>query len=449
MKFSKMKAPTAITLLLLATLLTAGCGNGTGGKTEAGGAVKGTEGEAAAGNEPVTLTFYRFFAGLTDSEFDEYFAQPVKKKWPNVTLKLVIGQKQGPTSPDNIVATGENPDLIFTSNYSIAIFKRAQMPLDLNAYIKKANFDMNRIDPAILDALKKYSDKGETYAIPFSMNFAALFYNKDIFDKFGVPYPKELSTWDDIIELTKKLARNDGGTQYRGIVPPKVKQLGDQFSLTYVDKATNKATANNDQWKKIMDFYVQLCSIPGVLDDKLKAPVGAQFIQDKTAAMFPNFADGAVPKLQDLEEQGQPMNWDMTTYPSFKELPGVGRLVDFHLLMVSRASQHQELAFNIIKYVTSDEMQLEMTKNSRMTMLNNNEMKKHFGDNLSSMKGKNLAAALKTKLAKINPTDYDSIVSDLLNAAGTKVIQGKTDANTSLRETQDAADKAIQEMLAQ
>jgi multiple sugar transport system substrate-binding protein len=112
-------------------------------------------------------------------------------------------------------------------------------------------------------------------------------------------------------------------------------------------------------------------------------------------------------------------------------------------MMVSPTSKHKELVFDMIRYVTSEANQLEMTKNARMTALDNAGMKARFGENLKVMQGKNLTAALKTKSAAVNPSDYDVPVSGLVNKAGTNVGTNKKDINTALREAQEEADKLI------
>lgn len=414
----------------------------SGGKSETGGAQK----ETAKNTEPVTLTFYKYFAGLTDKEFDDYFVQPVKKKFPNVTLKSVAGKVTGPTSPANIIASGENPDLIFTSNASINVFKSLQMATDLNDLIKKNKLDLKRIDPVIVDALKQYGDKGETYAIPFSLNFAGLFYNKDIFDKFAVSYPKDLSTWDDMLELDRKLTRSDGGMQYRGIIVPEINKLGMQMSIPYLDKKTSKAAFETNGWKKAFELYTQFYQIPGMLADGKIPPRNPDFFENKLAALYPNFADQVIPALQDMKDKGVDFNWDMTTYPSFKDRPGIGMSVDFHLLMVSKSSKHPDLVFDIINYLSSDDLQLNMTKSGRMTMLDNTGMKKQYGQTMSAMQGKNIAGLLKSKSANIkDPSDYDTMVNKILQKAGFDAGMGKVDMNTAISQAQEAADKAIAE----
>src|SRR5919199_277274 len=43
-----------------------------------------------------------------------------------------------------------------------------------------------------------------------------IFYNKDLFDRVGVPYPKEGWTVDDLVETARKLTFKEGETQYWG-----------------------------------------------------------------------------------------------------------------------------------------------------------------------------------------------------------------------------------------
>jgi multiple sugar transport system substrate-binding protein len=74
------------------------------------------------------------------------------------------------------------------------------------------------------------------YALPFSMNYGMTIYNKDIFDKFGIPYPKDMMTWNEMLDLGKKLTKLEQGVQYVGIDPGPIDQLKEQYSLPYVNE---------------------------------------------------------------------------------------------------------------------------------------------------------------------------------------------------------------------
>ena len=53
---------------------------------------------------------------------------------------------------------------------------------------------------------------GRSYAYPCNVWWSLLAYHKDLFDKAGVPYPKPDWTWDDFVEVARKLTIRDPTT---------------------------------------------------------------------------------------------------------------------------------------------------------------------------------------------------------------------------------------------
>ena len=73
------------------------------------------------------------------------------------------------------------------------------MPLD--DMVKESGIDM---------APYQGSDEGirigdQLYGLPFRNDYYVLYYNKTLFDKAGVEYPKHDMTWDEYRELAKKM----------------------------------------------------------------------------------------------------------------------------------------------------------------------------------------------------------------------------------------------------
>lgn len=52
---------------------------------------------------------------------------------------------------------------------------------------------------------------GEYYGIPFKQEMWCVYYNKDIFDAAGVPYPSGSWTWDEYVATAKKLTDKTKG----------------------------------------------------------------------------------------------------------------------------------------------------------------------------------------------------------------------------------------------
>jgi multiple sugar transport system substrate-binding protein len=349
---------------------------------------------------------------------------------------------------EGLITSGDLPDILLASTTGVLPLQKLDTIEDLNPYIKKFGEDMNRFDPVLLESLKSYSDKGETVAMPYAMNFSALFYNKDIFEKFGVPYPKDGMTWDDTEALARRLTRSEGGVQYRGLNPAGVDLLGFGLSLPYVDKKTNQAVLNTDKWKMVLEKSVNLYSIPGyVVDGKWLGGQGqGYFVKDRTWAMIGAWGD-LIGSFESYQKQGNPLNWDMVTLPNFKEALGYAREGDFHMLHLSKLGKHKNEAFKVLSLIASDEVQTIINKSGRLTVLKKTpEYQKTFGADYESIKGKNLNAVFGVKPNKLHPqTEFDGKGRGLMNDAATDVVLKGIDINTALRNAQDNMEQYIQE----
>ena len=100
-------------------------------------------------------------------------------------------------------ATGGTAADVFWMNGLHAIsYAQGKMILPLDDLISKNNVDMNAF-PASLVQLYTVNDK--RYGMPKDFDTNAVWYNKEIFDNAGVAYPTDDWTWDDMVQIAKKL----------------------------------------------------------------------------------------------------------------------------------------------------------------------------------------------------------------------------------------------------
>lgn len=59
---------------------------------------------------------------------------------------------------------------------------------------------------------------GKLEGMPLLENVFVLAYNKDLFDQFGVDYPTDDWTWDDLKEAAEKFVSGEGADATYGIV---------------------------------------------------------------------------------------------------------------------------------------------------------------------------------------------------------------------------------------
>jgi multiple sugar transport system substrate-binding protein len=416
-------------LPMIAFVLLAGC-SGSGGKNEA----EITK-PAEVKKDPVTLKLFFHTGTVTDEEFQNIIAIPVKTKFPHITLEVVRSQTN--QNIQDLITSGNTPDIIYSTNVGMIDIVNVSIPADLTEQVKKNNIDLARFDPRLIDAIKAQASKGELYALPFASNFSALFYNKDIFDRFGLPYPKEGMTWEEAIDLSKKIGREENGVMFKGLEPNLGDFISSQLSLPFYDPKTDKAAYNTEGWTRFFNLYKSIMDVApattniGIARDN--------FLKTRNLAMLPDFGS-VIGRVMETAE----LNWDVTSFPVFKENPGVDMRVDCHVLMIYDKGKHVDESAQVIAHLLSDEVQTTLAKQGKMSSLNKQEIIDQFGADITKLKGKNIKAALKHKPAPVHPrTTYSRIAQAQLIPALKKVVEGTLDVNSALREADELANKAI------
>jgi multiple sugar transport system substrate-binding protein len=388
--------------------------------------------------EPVELVVSDGLGDFPEERFNKVIAEPVKKKFPNITLKWA-SNKEIKTR----VTAGEPLDIVMSSSGLMqARVLDFNLQSDIAPLIKKYNFDLSKVEPTALDMFK---NGNAVWAIPSFMSPSPLYYNKDIFDKFGVAYPKDGMTWDDVYELAKKVTRKDGDQQYYGLFLSFAHVTRrNQYSLNVIDPKTETAAFNTDSWKKVYEAAAQFYLIPGMNMTSKTAALAYQrdsFTKDRTVAMWL-----PVSTLH-TEAELKGMNWDLATFPVYKDKPGVGPQPYPVGFFVTTSSKHKDEAFQAAAYMASEQYQLPWIKQGEfLTALKSDTLRSAFGQDTDMYKGKNTKAMLPAKYAPASAiTKYNGDAEGQMNTAFTKVILNQKDLNTALREAEEATNKKIAE----
>jgi multiple sugar transport system substrate-binding protein len=392
--------------------------------------------------EPITLTLYVQGASLSDDEFKTFFTDPLKKSHPNITLNVVRSGKQ---KLEDLLAAGTPPDLIFGSSRNLTPFLDLRLPANLYPLLKKHNADLTKYDPIALSAIKNYGSRGQLYALPIFENFSALYYNKDLFDKFKVPYPKDGMSWNDVIELARQMTFTVGEkkdkVQYKGINPDGIRNFASSLSIQAIDPITYRAVVVNNSWREVLSTYEEVMTIPGNAGGTAKSLFG----ETQTLAMYP----GYLAKLNELEalfKKNKGINFDIVSYPYFKGSVGTGAEIDVQAMMITQASKHKEEAYWVIETVMTPEIQLAATRRARLSALNDPSMKIEFGTDYKSLKGKNVYGMFKVT-PSIGPkhTPYDNIVNSKISTVANQLVKGIVDVDGALQQLQNDINAAIDE----
>lgn len=224
----KKKVLSVMLTAAMMTTLLAGCG-GDGSSNASSSAPEGssqastaqsstpasTESSAQASGsaEPVTLKW-----AIWDESTTQYWGDikaAYEASHEGVTIEMV---DLGSTDYMTVLATelsgsGSDFDVVTIKDvpgYATLVQKNAILALD--DYIKADGVDLAQYAGATDQVLVD----GKLYELPFRNDFWVVFYNKDLFDAKGVPYPTNDMTFEQYDELARQMTDTTFGSQVYG-----------------------------------------------------------------------------------------------------------------------------------------------------------------------------------------------------------------------------------------
>jgi multiple sugar transport system substrate-binding protein len=106
------------------------------------------------------------------------------------------------------MAAGAPPDVFLLDNIDIPAFADRGVLLDLRPFLGRLGIDLSGYDSTVL-AIFRRGDA--VYALPKGYTPMVLAYNKDLFDRAGLPYPRADWTWDEFLAAARALTRDTDG----------------------------------------------------------------------------------------------------------------------------------------------------------------------------------------------------------------------------------------------
>ncbi|GAA3412483.1 ABC transporter substrate-binding protein [Paenibacillus hodogayensis] len=429
---------------LLAQAALAGCGGGTSGKE--GSDQPGQDGKPVVSNDPVTLSFKMNVGSITSQEgFMTVFGDKIKEKFPHVTPVFVPAD----VTLKTILETGQPLDIYYDSfaNTPTNLLQNG-LQYDLTGLIKQYNYDVSPLEKTSVDAQRQLANGG-MYGLPVSIDSVALLYNKGLFNQFGLPYPKDNMTMDDLYELTRKMSRVVDGVNYYGFGT----SLGFVLSLDplapqFVDPASNKGSFSSETFKRPFQALTGLFRIPNNEYDKTTLAYSAQlkmFGEQRLAMLLGPNALGT----RYFADKDKTLDWDLTTYPTYKEAANTGPQNAPGYFYVTSNSKHKEAAFQVAAYVTSPEFQKHLARKGYVPALQKPEIVSEFGKDIPFLKDKHVQALFTANPAPIvKLTPYQAIALAEAQTAFNDIQFAGKDLNTVLREADERINQKIAAELA-
>lgn len=396
-------------------------------------------------DEPVTIKIlYPWGADAFELRY-----RGIEKLLPNVTIELFDSQAQmDPLQELN--AQKIVPDIIF-ANWGLDALYELDMIEPLDDLIQKHQFDLKALDPSLVASIRAMDRTGQGRILGFPIQYSpyGIWYNKEVFDKFGIEYPTERLTWDEVVELAKQMTAERDGVQYRGLEMGPGLASGEvtvplsQLAVNLTDPDTGEVLIDKEPAvTRYFELMKKIYGIPGIVNEDPEARKDYEFPK-KNVGMIVSWIEYLRWGVGDPEVAA---NMEAAPLPIWGDGEESAPPAGSNLLVINKYSEHKDAAFKVLAAYLSPEHQTELAKiGDAPPLFNNKDVISHFGENVEVFQGKNVAAFYETspalppaKISTWNP--YVDIGGSML-----KFSQSDMDIASFLRQLKEESEIKIKE----
>jgi multiple sugar transport system substrate-binding protein len=337
---------TKVAVALAAALIVAGCSSGSNGGGSGAGAGSGGSADAvdAALQKGGTITYWSW-TPQAQKQVDAF-----EKAYPKVTVNLVnagTGDTHYTKLQNAIKAGSGAPDVAQIEYFALPQFALPGALVDLSQY-GFSSFEKD-YTPSTWNAVKVANG---IYGLPQDSGPMALFYNKEVFDKFGLTVPK---TWDEYLATARKLhaadptkfITNDNGDP--GFTTSMIWQAGGKpfasdgksVTINLQDEGTKKWTG---VWNQLLKEKL-LSQMPSWNDDWFRALGDGTIATLTTGAWMPGVLEQSV-----TAGSGK---WAVAPMPTYDGQP-VSAENGGSTQSVLKQSQNPALAAGFVRWLNHD-----------------------------------------------------------------------------------------------
>ncbi|WP_070000401.1 ABC transporter substrate-binding protein [Cellulosilyticum sp. I15G10I2] len=444
MKFYKIIAPILSLTLLMATA----CSNNTASTSS-----DNSSSNASSGSGKVKLTFMGWEASPLETEAVKEGIAKFEAQNPNITIDYTPGLSGTEYTAKlmTMVAGNSAPDVFFigSADYRTFVDKDALMNIT-------DRFDSNFPVDDIIDSSKEIMTvNNNIYGISACTVSPIIYYNKDIFDKAGLPYPDadptKAMTWEEFRTLAQKLTiKNGDSTEVYGAYGLETwlgrtlfySNGGAVFNADY-----SKATMNDPKVAEVMTAIRDLRVVDGAAPDATTLEnVGmsaAQMLQTGKVAML---IDGSW-ALQQLASMN--FNVGMAPLPKFDKALTTGQA---HLHAISATTKYPEEAWKFLTFLSGYDYQGALVSSglwmpNRKSMYESDGVAKWYKEDVHGDSYKHMLSYFKDAIVEPTALQKSTKCGDIMTEESDKFFKDGQDINVTLENIDKRCNEELERVL--
>lgn len=348
---SRAKFLRRLVCLALAAVMTmalAACGGGGG---SSGGKVK-----------------LKVFLYMNDHEQEVYtamveqFKEEHKDEISDIDFQITT-QSEYNTTLTGMMTAKDLPDVFYVGPAAVKSYVDNGYVADLTPLLSSAGISTDDLPQNTLSFYKYDGSSigsGDLYALPKDASTFAYAYNKDVFDKAGVPYPdpNKPYTYDEFVAVCQKLTQDTDGD---GEIDQWGASFADLFMFQQYVYSNGAGFLSDDNRTVTIDTPEFKEALQKYLDLTFKYEVTPTYEQDVALGPYQRwiagqtgfYAAGTWDVASFMDPNTFPYNWDLCYYPTLST--GVSYTWNGTVgFCISETSENKELALQLINYLSTD-----------------------------------------------------------------------------------------------
>ncbi|WP_199624648.1 extracellular solute-binding protein [Paenibacillus alkalitolerans] len=263
------------------------------------------------------------------------------------------------------------PDILILNSSQYKYLAENNMILDLNTYIKDDQFDIKNILTSVVEFIKNNGD-GNLRGLSPTFHSSAIFFNKNLFDEFGIPYPQAGMSWDEVINLANRFpASTSNNEQFFAL---KGQAIDSPFKLLWEISRTNNLSffegdnktfnITTDAWKDVFNMVdVEFKNKKVKMEKEDRTPTEKDnnkslqekdsFLNGKTAMAL----EGSyyLHNLQQFEPSVVSFEWDIIDAPIDPNNPDTNSNFNVsEIFSIPSSAKDPDLSWSIISYINGE-----------------------------------------------------------------------------------------------
>lgn len=302
---------------------------------------------------------------MEEGYFMQSYGRAFTLRYPNISFE-VLTAAQGENylsvlEPATVIRMmeRESPDVLLMNPRAFEGMAAEGRLSPLDGWITRDGFDLNAIDSGITDSLRQLGG-GVLYGLAPEFERMGLFFNPNLFEKQGVPFPKELMSWTEVLHLASRFPTNEGGAGRiygLSLFSPStpgglIDLMGRTNRLKWIDTANEKLTLQTSAWQEVWKEALDGVKRGAMLWEK--QPGKNPFLTGRIAMTVQPFRF-----VSDLQQQATAANlsWDVLSEPVYPSNPNVSATFDIPMIFaVNAQSPYAREAWELVKFINSKEI---------------------------------------------------------------------------------------------